>query len=120
LFGWFIQGLDEFVLQGLDGFFKDWFGLFKDWMDPSRTGWIDSSGLDLFSGVRSVLHDWIGFSRVGIFFHRLDKNGFSKFFRISNFLLFRLFKELLTYISTCKGCGYNRLGVFYFKKYLII
>jgi hypothetical protein len=96
--------------------FKGFSGLFGS--VRSRIGWVRSRiGWIRFSGTGLVFHGLVGFSRVGrngffeeldvwvfsrigISFQGLDKNGFSTFFRISNFLLFRLFKELLTYIGT--------------------
>jgi hypothetical protein len=41
-------------------------GLFKDWMGSSGTGWIDSSGLDLF------FRGTIGFSGTGLVFRGLE------------------------------------------------
>lgn len=87
-------------------FFKDWiagFLLFQGWIG----GWFFKDWMGWF------FKDWI--SRVfqglnGMVFQDLDN---------LIFLLFRLFKELLTYISKRKGMFYNRKGASILKKHLI-
>lgn len=94
--------------------------------------WVDFSGSDsffriCFSGYDRSFGYWIGFLgldtmiflRIGLSVFFFLKDGLDEliFQDLDNliFLLFRLFKELLTYISTGKEEFHNRKRVFILK-----